>query len=135
MNALRGTLASVDSNGSLSRVIVDAAGMKLTVFLIGTPASDPLLTTGAPVELLFKETEVAVAKGFTGEISSPNLFRGRIGLVSQGPLFTHLRIDAAGVSIGALIDSAAASRMGVREGEEVTAIVNPNDITLGAARP
>lgn len=74
MNRLNGQIAAIDSNSHMSLVDVAVGDDVFTATLLETPETADYLKVGNKVTLLFKETEVALAKDLSGLISLRNRF-------------------------------------------------------------
>lgn len=62
MNRLKGQIVAIDCNEHMSLVDVAVGGDVYTATLLETPESADYLKVGNRVTLLFKETEVSLAK-------------------------------------------------------------------------
>ena len=80
MNMFSGAICDLQVSGLMSRVKVSVGPTMFSAVILETPETAPYLKIGEPVMVLFKETEVIVAKGVTGAISIRN--RGTAKVVS-----------------------------------------------------
>ena len=62
MNVLPGVIIGIASTDGISLVKVGLDELLFTSIVLDTPACSPYLVEGHPVSLLFKETEVIIAK-------------------------------------------------------------------------
>lgn len=132
MNALRGHIIRITSSERCSLVEADVGGDTLSALVLETPASLPALRVGSPIELLFKETEVALAKNLAGELSIRNLLRCRVVSVECGAVLASVRLEYRGGPLQSIITSASAGRLALLPGDEVTAMVKSNEMTIKA---
>ncbi len=130
MNQLRGRITSIESSEHLSLVEVTVGGDTFTALLVETPAGTPYLATGNPVVVLFKETEVSLAKNLSGEISLRNRIPGTVRRVRHGQLLSEVALDCHGQEIVSVITSRAVARLGLREGDAVEALIKANEVSL-----
>jgi molybdopterin-binding protein len=130
MNKLSGNITSISSEGQLSLVKINVSGSLFTSILIDTPATASYLVTGNKVFVVFKENEVVIAKDFSGQISMQNKFEGTIQSVEAGKLLCSLSLYCSGFSIVSIITAQAAAQMNLVQGDQVTALIKTNEISL-----
>ena len=93
MNVVYGEITEILSEGELSLVRILANGQSFHSILIDTPATSTYLRNGHPVRLLFKETEVMIAKQDSLQISVRNQIRCRVAKITPGKLLCELTLD------------------------------------------
>lgn len=130
MNRLRGRITAIESSEHLSLVDVAVGGDSFTAILLETPAGTPYLAIGNAVTVLFKETEVSLAKHLSGEISLRNRIPGTVKRVRQGRILSEVALDCHGQEIVSIITSRAVARLQLREGDEVEALIKANEVSL-----
>lgn len=139
MNKLSGRILRVESAGELSLVDVDVGGHVLSALVLDTPESAPHLVAGAETAALFKETEVMLARPGLGPLSVRNRLACRVLGRDPGRLVTHFRLDArlasGGAVVHALVTTRAVEELGLRDGEEVLALVKSTEVSLERAAP
>ena len=79
MNRLTGKIIAIESNSHVSLVDVTVGQDVFSATLLETPETADYLKVGTQVTLLFKETEIALAKNLSGMIS----LRNRISVIVQ----------------------------------------------------
>lgn len=130
MNRLRGRIAAIQSNGFVSLVDVTVGSDTFTALLLEAPASAPYLTVGREVQVLFKEPEVSLAKGLSGQISLRNRIRATVCEIRRGEILSEVRLDYHGQAVASIITTRAVERLELREGDEVEALVKANEVSL-----
>lgn len=130
MNSLRGRIISIESNDHVSLVDVDVMGDTFTATLLETPEDAPYLRLGNAVDVLFKETEVSLAKGLSGLISLRNRMNTTVKLVRSGVILSEVMLDYRGQQISSIITTRSIKRMDIKAGDEVEALVKANEVTL-----
>ena len=130
MNQLPGIIKEILSEGQLSIVRITACGDIFSAIVIDTPATAPYLVKDGPINMLFKENEVVMAKSFSGLISLQNRFEGVIKELEQGKLLCKVVIDYKGVGINSIITANAAIQLNLAVGDQVTAMIKTNEISL-----
>jgi molybdate transport system regulatory protein len=130
MNVLPGIIQEVRSEGHLSLVKIKVGDELFSSIVIDTAQTVPYLITGKAVDLLFKENEVVIAKSFSGQISMQNKFLCTIQSIEKGKLLSKLILNYYQYTITSLITTNAIEQLQCIVGDEVTAMVKTNEISL-----
>lgn len=130
MNRLTGTITAIESNEHLSLVDVLAGQDIFTAMLLETPKGAPYLKVGNTVAVLFKETEVSLAKDLSGKLSLRNRFRCTVRQIRRGDILCEVVLDHAGQALTSIITTRAVKRLELQEGDEVEALVKANEVSL-----
>lgn len=130
MNRLEGHIAAIQSNGHLSLLDVAIGADTFTAILLETPESSPYLKVGAAVDLLFKETEVSLARNLTGLISLRNRFSVTVTGIVRGEIMSEVTMDYKGKRVSSIITTRAVDRLGLAVGENVEALVKANEMVV-----
>ncbi len=130
MNRLQGTVTAVQSAGRVALADVEVAGDTLSALVIETDSQAGYLRPGAPVLVLFQETEVSLAKNLTGLISLRNRLRARVKAVDQSGVLTRALLDYRGHDVVAVITTRSAERLALAPGDEVEGLIKANEVTL-----
>jgi len=130
MNKLAGKIKSIKSDEHLSIIEMDVNGDTLKTIIIETESTVGFLKKGTPINLMFKETEVSIAKDFSGKISLQNKMKCIIKEIKKGFLLSSLILDYKGDQISSIITSAAVEQLSLKIGDEVTALVKTNEIII-----
>ena len=130
MNRLRGKVAAIESSGQLSLVDVDVGGDTFTAIIVETPDSAGYLKLGGEILLLFKETEVSLAKNLSGLISLRNRIPALVQDIVEGGLLSQVTLDYKGNRIVSIITSRSVRRLGLKTGDQVEGLVKADEMTL-----
>ena len=130
MNRLLGIITAIESNDHLSLVDVAVGQDSFTAMLLETPQSAPHLKVGNRVAVLFKETEVSLAKNLSGKISLRNRVRGTVRQIRHGDILCEVVLERDGQTLTSIITSRAVKRLELQEGDEVEALVKANEVSL-----
>ncbi|HCA27327.1 MAG TPA: tobe domain protein [Betaproteobacteria bacterium] len=130
MNRLPGVIAAVETSGHISLVDVDADGGRFTAAAVGTAENMGYLQPGKAVTLLFKETEVSLAKQLSGMISLRNRFPSRIKALERGNILSKITLDYHGREIVSVITTRSVQRLELEIGDAVEGLVKANEMTL-----
>lgn len=130
MNRLPGTISAIDMHGSIALVDVNVDNQHFTATLIGAGEDVAAWTPGMQVVLLFKETEVSLAKNLTGLISMRNRLPGIVNSIERGRLLTRVGLDFGGRHIESIITTRSSHTLGLAVGDAVEGLVKANEMTL-----
>lgn len=134
MNRLPGIISAIESSEHLALVDVVAGPDTFTAMLMETPLNAPYLKIGNAVDVLFKETEVALAKNLSGQISLRNIIRARVRQIRRGDILCEVVLDYQEQTVTSIITTRAVKRLGLQEGDEVDALVKANEVSLMEVR-
>ena len=129
MNSYQGTIQSIDTSGSLSLVKVDVKGVIFSAIIIDTPESLPKLKVKNNVHVVFKESEVVLAKAPIN-ISLQNRVSGKVSAVDSGKLLTKVTVESPIGSIVALITTSAVSQLDIKPDSAIMALIKTNEVML-----
>ncbi len=133
MNRLLGTIRAIECNGHLSLVDVAAGQDVFTAMLLETPETTTLLRVGNRVAVLFKETEVSLAKDLAGRISLRNRIPCTVRAIRKGDILCEIALDRDGQALTSIITTRAVRRLELRAGDAVEALVKANEVSIAEA--
>jgi molybdate transport system regulatory protein len=132
LNKLKGKIAAIDSNSHMSLVDVAVGQDIFTATLLETPETAAYLQIGNLVTLLFKETEIALAKNLSGMISLRNRISVSVKSIERGDILSAVTLDYDGKRLVSVITSRAIDRLEIKTGDQLEALVKANEIALMA---
>jgi molybdopterin-binding protein len=130
VNKLKGRIVHIDSSEAMSLVEVDAGGDIFSSIVLETPQSATYLKCGNPIDILFKETEVSIAKNLGGQISIRNRIKSVIKNIECGEILAKITLDYKGKNIVSIITTKSAKRLELKVGETVDWLVKTNEVSL-----
>lgn len=130
MNKLKGQIAAVDSNSHMALVDVAVGPDIFTATLLETPQTAPYLQAGREVTLLFKETEVSLAKNLSGLLSLRNRFAATVRAIERGTILSAVTLDYRGMPLVSIITTRSVARLQLAVGDTVEALIKANEIAL-----
>jgi molybdate transport system regulatory protein len=145
MNFMTGRIAGIECFGSLALVDVDAdadqKNLRLTATVIGMAPFKKQLIHNAKVNLLFAETDLALAKNLTGMISTRNRIPCRVIGIDRGQLlasislvvFTGSDIIHSTQRLMAIITTRSSYSLELAVGDRVEALIKSNEMRLEIA--
>jgi molybdate transport system regulatory protein len=130
MNSLRGKISGIESNGHVSLVDIKVGNDTFSSILLEAPDVASYLKLGNAVMVLFKETEVSLAKNLSGQISLRNRMNAIVKHVRIGEILSEVALDYHGETIVSIVTSRSVKRLGLAEGDKVEALVKANEVAL-----
>jgi molybdate transport system regulatory protein len=130
MNRLRGQISGIETNGHISLVDVAVGDLTFAAILLESPLSAPYLAVGNAVTVLFKETEVSLAKNLSGQISLRNRINARVQRIIHGEILSEVQLDHCGQPLVSIVTSRSVKRLDLQEGDAVEALVKANEVSL-----
>jgi molybdate transport system regulatory protein len=130
MNKILGTITEITTEGSLSLVKLKAQNSILTSIVIDTQETASYLKTGNEIKILFKETEVILAKEITGIISLQNKMECIVDSFEKGNLLCKIVLNFGANKITSVITRTAFDQLDIQENDEITAMIKTNEISL-----
>ncbi|HEY0907682.1 MAG TPA: TOBE domain-containing protein [Methylophilus sp.] len=133
MNTLSGQVTHIESHGQLSLVDIAVSGGSLTATLLEAPGHAAYLQQGARVTVMFKATEVALAKHLSGQLSLRNRLPAIVTAIERGQLLTAVSLDYHGASLQSVITTRAVDALALHIGDAVEALIKANEVMLATA--
>jgi len=130
MNKLKGKIVDIQSSDNISMVHVDVEGDQFSSIVLEGKKSPLNYKIKDSVTLLFKETEVGLAKDLTGMISLRNRFKATIKKIDKCPILAKITLNYKNHTIESIISSQSTSQMKLKDKEEVEWLVKTNEVTL-----
>ena len=130
MNSLLGNIIQIKTEGSLSLVQLKVQNCVLTSIVIDTPETSDYLEIGNQVKVLFKETEVILAKNISGTISLQNKIECIVHSFEKGELLCKIVLIFGAFKITSVITRNAFDQLIIQENDEITAMIKTNEISL-----
>ena len=130
MNSLSGSIIKIEHDQHLSLVDVLVGGDTFTALLLETPLMVPYLQVGNTASVLFRETEVALAKNLSGQLSLRNRIRGTVQSIRYGEILSIVVLDHQSGAITSILTTRAVQRLELRVGDEVEALIKANEVSL-----
>jgi molybdate transport system regulatory protein len=130
MNKLTGTITQIQQSGAILLVDVDVDGQSFSALLIESATQPQWLQKGNVVNLVFKETEVSLAKGLSGLISMRNRMMCKVLQVERGGLLSKITLQFQKHTIVSAITTRAVDSLQISVGDEIEALVKANEISL-----
>ena len=130
MNKLTGTITQIQQSGAILLVDVDINGQSFSALLIESAMQPQWLQKGNTVDVVFKETEVSLAKGLSGLISMRNRMVCKVLHVNHGELLSNVTLQFQNVEITSAITTRSVNSLQIKPGDDIEALVKANEISL-----
>lgn len=130
MNKLAATITAIDSNVHMSLVDLAVGDDVLSATLLETPAQANYLKVGNQVSLLFKETEVSIAKKLSGLISLSNQLNAKVTQIVRGEILSAVTLAYQQHTIVSVITTRSVDRLELKVGDVVEALIKANELVL-----
>ena len=118
------------NSGGIIMVDLEAAGLAMTALLIDAPVNPGWLKQGNQIYAVFKETEVSVAKDFSGKISLRNKLPCTVEKIERGELLSIIHLAFNDYKMQSAITTRSVDMLELQPGDDVTAMIKANEITL-----
>ncbi len=130
MNCLSVTIAAVEVHGSIAIIDTAIGAHRFTATLVGATEEVTSWTAGMPATLLFKETEVSLAKNLAGLISMRNRIPATVRAIERGKLLTKVTLAFGDNLIESVITTRSSHALGLTVGDAVEGLVKANEMTV-----
>ncbi len=130
MNKLTGKISRIQQSGAILLVDVDVDGHGFSAMLIESASQPEWLKTGNTIELVFKETEVSLAKNLSGIISMRNRMKCVVQQIDRGELLSKISLKFQKHDVISAITTRSVDTLQLAIGDEVEALVKANEVSL-----
>lgn len=132
MNKLNGIVSAIEHNDTMALVDVMVENVNFSAILLETPVTAKYLHIGELVTLLFKETEVSLAKNLQGELSLRNRMTATVVGIEMGEILSAITLNFLDKKLVSVITTRAVKRLQLKVGDAVEALVKANEVALMA---
>ncbi len=130
MNILTGKISNIQSSEMLSLISIDVEGDIFSSLILEGVKTPCAYKNGDRVQILFKETEVGLAKNLSGQISLRNRFVAKIQKIERGLILSKITLEYKGKFIRSIISTQSADQMQLKENDQVEWLVKSNEVSL-----
>ncbi len=130
MNKFSGKIIHIESSEHMSLVDIDVSGDVFCSVVIETPQTAAYLKVGTAISILFKETEVSIAKNLSGQISLRNRFYGIIHHMECSDILAKIILSYKDTQVVSIITSRSAEKLALKKGDRIEWLVKTNEISL-----
>ncbi|MDO8930690.1 MAG: TOBE domain-containing protein [Bacteroidota bacterium] len=130
MNKLSGIISKIQQSGAILLVDVDVDGHGFSAMLIESATQPEWLQTGNTIDLVFKETEVSLARNLSGMISMRNRMKCIVQHIDRGELLSKISLQFQKYVVTSAITTRSVDLLDLKIGDEVEALVKANEVSL-----
>ena len=130
MNKLTGKISRIQQSGAILLVDVDIDGHGFSAMLIESATQPEWLQIGNIIHLVFKETEVSLAKNLSGLISTRNRMKCIVQQIERGELLSKISLQFQKCTVISAITTRSVDALELKVGDEVEALVKANEVSL-----
>lgn len=130
MNKISGVIKDVKLSTLMALIAVEHDGDVFWVAVQETPSGAERFRKGASVSLVFKETEVFLAKGLSGQISVRNRARAVVKSIEVAGVLARIAMDYKGQRIASVITAPGALSLDLNAGDEIEWLVKANEMSI-----
>jgi len=130
-NKLQGRVSHIKSGEVMCLVTLDAQGTKVIAAVTNQGVEELNLKQNDQVTAIIKSTEVMLVKGEGQTVfSARNWFAGQAQSVQKGEAMGLVTVTTGQFHLGAAISREAIDEMGLKQGDQVTAVVKATEVML-----
>ena len=130
MNKLTGIISQIQQSGAILLVDIDVDGHNFSAMVIESATHLEWLIESNAVELVFKETEVSLAKNLSGMISMRNRMKCTVQQIERGELLSKVSLQFQKYTLISAITTRSVISLDLKVGDEVEALVKANEVSL-----
>jgi len=131
MNKLTGTITQLQLSGAVMLVDVRIDGQDFSALLIDSTANQQWIKVGETVNLIFKETEVSLARNLSGSLSTRNrLQQCTVTGINRGDLLSLVSLRFGQHSIASSVTTRAVDSLQLLVGDRVEALIKATEVSL-----
>src|ERR1035437_7238304 len=93
MNSLPGIIKKIQQSGAIQLIDLAVDDQAFSAMLLDSATNQQWMKVDANVSIIFKETEVSIAKDFTGQISLRNQLQCSIQNIERGELLSIIHLQ------------------------------------------
>jgi molybdate transport system regulatory protein len=130
MNKLPGKISKIQQSGAILLVDIDVDGHGFSALLIESASQCSWLQPASLVEVVFKETEVSLAKNLSGLISTRNRIACTVQHIEHGELLSKVVLQFNQYKITSAITTRSVDLLELKKGDKVEALIKANEISI-----
>ena len=133
-NRLTATVRGIKKGKLNAHISLEWEGIPLSVVITSASTDEMRLAVEEKVEILFKASDVIIAKGLSGKLSARNIFPGRIREIKTGFPLAMVILDSHGCTLSAELTASSVDDMELNPGDEVEVVIKSSELILAKHR-
>ena len=130
MNSLPGIIKKIQQSGAIQLIDLAVDDQAFSAMLLDSATNQQWMKVDANVSIIFKETEVSIAKDFRGKISMRNQLQCSIQNIERGELLSIIHLQFGKHQIASAITTRNVETLGLQINDNVTALIKSNEISI-----
>lgn len=130
MNKLPGIITNIQQSGAILLVDIKVADRLFSALLIESANQPEWVKMGETIDIVFKETEVSLAKNLSGQISLRNRMQCVVLKIDRGELLSRVFLKFQNFTLSSAITTRSVDSLNLNIGDEVEALVKSNEVSL-----
>ncbi len=130
MNKLAGIITQLQVSGAVMLVDVRIDEQDFSALLIDSVANQQWIKVGETVNLIFKETEVSLARYLSGSLSTRNRLQCTVTGINRGELLSLVSLQFGQHSIASSVTTRAVDSLQLLVGDNVEALIKATEVSL-----
>jgi molybdate transport system regulatory protein len=130
MNKLTATIQQIQQSGAILLVDLNIEGQTFSAMLIESAIEPEWMAVGRTVDVVFKETEVSLAKAFSGQLSIRNRMACQVIGVERGGLMSKVIMRFHQYTVVSAITTRSVDALQIAVGDDITALVKSNEMSI-----
>lgn len=129
-NRLSAEIISIKKGKLNAHIALKWQNIPISVVITSTSVDELALSESDNVDVLFKASDVILAKGLTGSISARNILPGKIREIKRGFPLAVVILDLLGQELSAELTTSSVDEMKLSPGDEVEAVIKSSELIL-----
>jgi len=129
-NRLPSIITGISKGKLNSHVTLKWRSKPLSVIITSSSVEDMQLEVGDDVDVIFKASDVIVAKELSGQISARNIMHGTVSDVREGFPLALVTIDTGEDKVSAELTLSSLKDMNIKIGDELDAVIKSSELIL-----
>jgi molybdate transport system regulatory protein len=130
MNKLQGIIISIQKSDAIMLIDINVQGQNFSALLIESGPTPSWLYVGNLIFIVFKESEVSLAKDLKGEISMRNRMKCTVHSINRGKVLSIVTMKFISYTITSAITTRSIDALNISEGQDIEALIKSNELSL-----
>lgn len=129
-NNLPSIITGINKGQLNAHITLDWRLKPLSVIITSSSVEEMQLAIGDAVDVIFKASDVIVAKDLSGQISARNRMRGTVSDVREGFPLALVTIDTGEDKVSAELTLSSLKDMNIKIGDELEVVIKSSELIL-----
>jgi molybdate transport system regulatory protein len=129
-NQIKGRVTDIQTGKAMAFVTIQAGEMQLASLITTDAVHELKLKQNDQVTAIVKASDVMLAKGALSQLSGRNRLAGQVDSVHQDEAMSFVTVIIGRERLGAAISTQAVTEMGLKQGDQVIAIIKATGVML-----